>query len=678
MAASYSILLVGFHPAEQELALGLFSGFGHHVAASPGISEVSNMLSQFRPDLIFLQPSGDDQVLKELQQVLQDWPSLPVVLVCAQQSCVRTVLEAWHSGAVDVILHPVTEQSLLNSLTRAEKHISGGESSAENPIATRLHFLNDLGMARWASIVTPRFTIGRSSNNDLSLSNSSISRQHAEIRLLDGEYVVRDMESRHGTYVNGVRVEQPMKLKTGDRIQLGGPSGLTLTFHQGDLLQSLLGHSDSHSDMGISVRGFREIGMLLATFRALSSISLLDDLLSLVVDTAIELTDAERGFIMLKDESGNLTFRCARDNCKSSLEASSFQTSRRVPDEVFRTGKRAVINDLDFSDESQDHSWTRRLGVRSIFCVPLNYMAFRDRVTESSMGCIESIGVLYVDSQSTGAGLSKAQIEALETLASEAAMAIYNAKLYKESQEKRRMDEELRIAREIQQALLPSPNKVLPFATASSANMPCREVGGDFFDYFDMTPDRLGFALGDVAGKGMPAALLASVLQGIFSAQALLDHPLPAMISNVNRNLVKHGTGSSYVTFFFGALDADGKCTYINAGHNPPILVRRNGSMSELKEGGTVLGLFAAAEYQSGLAKMEPGDHLILFSDGVLEALDTSGEEFGEQRLRALLSECASRSAPEILEQVREAVLSFSANAPQHDDITAMVIGYQD
>jgi phosphoserine phosphatase RsbU/P len=677
MAASRSILLMGLDRPARELALGLFSGLGHQVAALASISEASSKLSQFRPDLIFLQASSDDLGVAELQQILKDQPNLPVVLLCTQSS-IPSILDAWHAGAADVVLRPVTEQSLLNSLTRVEKLISGGDGSAGNEPIARLHFLNDLGLERWATIVPPRFTIGRSSNNDLPLNNNSISRQHAEIRFQGRDYLVQDIGSKHGTFVNGIRVEQPTKLRTGDRIQLGGPTGFTLTFHHGDLLQSLLRHSDYPLDMGISIRGFREIGMLLATFHALSSISLLDDLLSLVVDTAIELTGVERGFIMLKDESGNLTFRCARDNCKSPLAASSFQTSHRVPDEVFRTGKRVVINDLDLGDESEDHSWTRRLGVRTIFCVPLNYVAFHDSTTLSGMSHMESLGVLYVDSQSTGARLSKSQIEALETLASEAAMAIYNAKLYKESQEKRRLDEELRIAHEIQQALLPAPNKVLPFANACSQNLPCHEVGGDYFDYFDAAPDRLGFALGDVAGKGMPAALFASVLQGIFSAETLLDRPLPAMISNANRHLVKHGTGSSFITFFFGVLDADGNCTYINAGHNPPILVRRDGSMSELREGGTVLGLIAAADYQSGCARMEPGDHLVLFSDGVLEARDTSGEEFGEDRLRALLSEHSRRSAPEILAQVSEAVLSFSASTPQHDDITAMVIGYRE
>jgi phosphoserine phosphatase RsbU/P len=337
-----------------------------------------------------------------------------------------------------------------------------------------------------------------------------------------------------------------------------------------------------------------------------------------------------------------------------------------------------VINDLDSGAGLEDHSSTRRLGLRSIFCVPMKYLAVRDSGSLSAIASTETIGILYVDSQSIGAGLSTTQIETLETLASEAAMAIYNARLYRDSQEKRKLDEELAIAREIQQALLPAPDKTLPFVRACSRNLPCREVGGDYFDYFDMEGGRLGFALGDVSGKGMPAALLTSVIQGIFSAAALLDLPLPAMMSNLNRNLVKRGTGSRFVTFFFGILDSEGNCTYSNAGHNPPLVLGSDGALRELTEGGMVLGLFPTATYESATIRLKPEDHLILFTDGVLEALSTKGEEFGEERMRALLQQHARATSAEILAALQEAVMAFAAGAPQHDDITMMVLGFQE
>ena len=316
--------------------------------------------------------------------------------------------------------------------------------------------------------------------------------------------------------------------------------------------------------------------------------------------------------------------------------------------------------------------------MRSISCVPLQHFAVHDADNLSRVGHAETIGVLYVDSSNIGAGPSNMRTDALKTLATEAAMAIYNARLYKDSQDKRRMEQQLATAREIQQALLPRPEKDLPYVRACSQNLPCHEVGGDYFDYFTAEEERFGFALGDVAGKGMPAALLASLIQGALSAQTLFDTPLPEMISNVNRILAQRGTGSRFVTFFFGTLDPDGNCTYINAGHNPPILLSPDGFMRELTVGGVVLGLFAEAQYEAGTVKLHPDDHLILFTDGIVEARNRADEEFGMERLTDLLRENARATAPEILACLTDSVLAFSANAPQHDDITVMILGFRE
>jgi sigma-B regulation protein RsbU (phosphoserine phosphatase) len=150
------------------------------------------------------------------------------------------------------------------------------------------------------------------------------------------------------------------------------------------------------------------------------------------------------------------------------------------------------------------------------------------------------------------------------------------------------------------------------------------------------------------------------------------------MISNANRNLVQRGTGNRFVTFFFGILDPDGNCTYVNAGHNPPFILSRDGSMKELTAGGMVLGLFAGAQYEADTVKLQPDDHLVLFTDGVIEALNTAGEEFGMERLVALLHANARATTREILTRMQEAVLSFSAHAPQHDDITMMILGFRE
>jgi serine phosphatase RsbU (regulator of sigma subunit)/pSer/pThr/pTyr-binding forkhead associated (FHA) protein len=667
-----NILLIGLDNSSETIASKHFRAGQHTVDTSPDLATAGRK-TELAAEIIFLQPESDNRAIEDLEQASALFPTLPVVLICPR-SDLDITLDAWRAGAADIAFLPLKEDALDGIIERAKQRTRSLAAGSE-PQA-RLHYLDETGKERWIPVTAPKFTVGRSSTNDLVLPQVNISRSQAEISMIEGEYTLRDLKSKHGTFLNGARIEEA-NLAHGDRLQLGGLRGQTLTFHQGDLLQSLLG-AESMPDANLAVRGFKEMGMLLSTLRALSSIPLLDDLLSLVVDAAIELTGAERGFIMLQDDNGGLSFRCARNAFKSPLDGSSFKTSRRVPEEVYETGKRKVINDLDIDTHAADHSSTRRLGVRSISCVPLRYLTFHDSGSLSSIGRMETIGVLYVDSQNIGTGLSNTQIDALDTLASEAAMAIYNARLYKESQEKRKLDEQLAIAQEIQQALLPSPNRDLPFVCARSQNFPCHEVGGDYFDYFDLEGDRFGFALGDVAGKGMPAALLTSVLQGIFSAQTLLNLPLPVMISNVNRNLASRGTGNRFVTFFFGILDAEGNCTYTNAGHNPPLLVSPDGSLKELTDGGLVLGLFPTATYESGTVRFQPGDHLVLFTDGVLEARDASGEEFGDDRLQQLLKENAKASAADILQRLNEAINEFSADTPQHDDITMMILGYQE
>ncbi len=676
MIETYSILLTGLSASDASFVSTHLAQSGHAVIAAADVAEALERLQKQTVDLVLLQAASNDGSVHVLEEVAGLYPSLPIVLVCSR-TAEGLVLDAWRAGAADILFLPLTSQSLDTCLLHSTRKIRAREIEKDKPAAARFFYIDDRGKECWADLHPPRFRLGRLSDNNLILSQMGVSRSHAEVVIQNGEYLLRDLGSKMGTYLNGARVEQA-RLADGDRVQLGGSQGICLTFHTGDILQSLFSSSDARMDFGLSMRGFGDIGKLFAAFRALSSIPVLDDLLALVVDTAIEFTGAERGFIMLKEHNGKLSFRCARNNQRRPLDGSCFQTSQRVPQDVFKTGKPVVIKNLDFGDGAEDHNITRQLGLRSISCVPLRYVTVHDSVYSSAAGFSEVIGVLYVDSANVGGGLSSTRIDALETLASEAAMAIYNARLYKDSQDKRRMDEQLTIAREIQQALLPKPNRELEYVRACSQSLPCYEIGGDYFDYFDLDGGHFGFALGDVAGKGMSAALLASLIQGLFSAQTFLGAPLPAILGNVNRQLVQRGTGSRFVTFFFGILDSDGNCTYINAGHNPPFLLGRDGSMRELTTGGMVLGLFAGEKYEAETIKLQQDDHLVLFTDGVIEALNTAGEEFGMERLTALLRANAQSTTPQILARLQETVLSFSAGAPQHDDITMMVLGFRE
>jgi sigma-B regulation protein RsbU (phosphoserine phosphatase) len=237
------------------------------------------------------------------------------------------------------------------------------------------------------------------------------------------------------------------------------------------------------------------------------------------------------------------------------------------------------------------------------------------------------------------------------------------------------MEQELRIAAEIQQALLPEPRRKGAFFEAVGQSVPCRSIGGDFFDYVDLPNGAFGFAVGDVAGKGAPAALLTAVLQGVFASQASSGSSPSETLARVNIALIRRAIESRFATALYAIIGPNGELSYCNAGHNPPMVFGRNG-VERLEKGGLILGLFEHATFEEGSATLEPGDLLVAFSDGVTEALSTEGEEYGEQRLLDCVQANREQSPPELLDSIFASVREFTAGAVQSDDVTALVLRY--
>ncbi|MEZ5318641.1 MAG: SpoIIE family protein phosphatase [Vicinamibacterales bacterium] len=533
--------------------------------------------------------------------------------------------------------------------------------------APRLEVRDVLG-ERVVSVDHLPFAIGRRETNDLRLGGSEVSREHAQIVGADGGgYRLHDLQSRYGTFVNGESVSE-CELRVGDRIRLGRGGGADLVF---------LGTEEEASLSGRSTTGarddLRQINALLEGFRALGSGRVLLDVLALVLDAALEISGAERGFILLSADDGELEFKLARNRDKRTLTDRTFDISKLIPEEVFKTGVTRVVSDLLDAGLADVHMGTVALGIRNVVCVPLNYVHYvesADARTED-----QRIGVLYLDSREKGRLLSDATRRGLETLAAEAAVAIQNARLYRDKLEKSRMEQEMRIAAEIQQALLPKPRASLGFVEASAASLPCRSIGGDFFDYVDDPGASFGFALGDVAGKGPPAALMSALVQGMFSAQARVTTAPAEAITSMNKALCRRGLESRFVTLLYGVMGADGTLTYCNAGHNPPFVVGPSG-VRRLEAGGPVVGLLEFAPYEQESVQLQSGDVVVVFSDGVSEALDRAGQEFGDDRLQAVVEAARDETPAAIVDRVIGAVQAFSAGAPQSDDITAMVIRF--
>lgn len=529
----------------------------------------------------------------------------------------------------------------------------------------RLHVTDAQGR-RVVPLDRPLFLIGRRTSADLQIISTDVSREHAEIVHDEGRYRLRDRASRYGTFVNGEQVTEHV-LEHGDRIRLGRTDGLELVFVSEGATAGLL---DAASDGG----DLRQMTAILNGLRALGSGRVLDEVLTLVLDSALEVTKAERGFVMLANPLGDLEMKVARGRGRTTLPGTSFTTSEKIPREVFQTGESRMVGDLMEGDLRGQHDGTIAWGIRHVLCVPL-------RVTPMGAGkaappARHVIGVLYLDGRERGAMLSAATQSSLEAFATQAALAIDSARLYAESAEKARIERDLQIAADIQRALLPAASFGNAAVDLAADSVPCRTVGGDFYDYLDMDDGGFGFALGDVAGKGPPAALLAAAVQSNFAAQAPVCRDPAEVMARVNRALLRRAIDARFATMFYGALAPDGVLQYCTAGQEPPLVVRRDRT-AWLDAGGPVLGLLPAATFESEAVTLEPGDLVVVCSDGITEARNRGGEEFGRDRLVEAVRGFHGARPDSVLEHLLTIVRRFSEGTAQTDDITALVLRYR-
>ena len=395
------------------------------------------------------------------------------------------------------------------------------------------------------------------------------------------------------------------------------------------------------------------------------------------IHAAIDVAGAERGFIMLSpndDSKGTeLEMKLARAKGRVTLPGTGFKTSRKIPEEVFATGELKIVADLLDGDLANVHLGTVQLGIRHVACIPLRMVRYLDRADMKAD--TRNIGVLYLDSREKGSLLAPHTRTALDTLATEAGVAIENARLYRETLEKARIEHELRIAAEIQKALLPSGSHTGPFFQSAGMSVQARAIGGDFYDMQDMPDGQFGFLCGDVAGKGPAAALLTSKILGIFSAFVSVGDSPEKTVDHINKVLTRRQIDARYATLLYGQLSADGKLMFCNAGQNPPLLYGAGG-LRRIESGGMPVGMFEMAPYACDTLMMQPGDTLVLYSDGVTEAHNVAGEEFGEARLVQVMERYTRGSADIILEQIINAVTEFAHGAEQYDDVTALVVKY--
>jgi phosphoserine phosphatase RsbU/P len=388
----------------------------------------------------------------------------------------------------------------------------------------------------------------------------------------------------------------------------------------------------------------------------------LDEVLNLVIDEVVAATRAERGFLMLLEADGELGFRVARGIERQTIDAPEFQVSRSVAEGVARQGKPRLTSD------AQNDNWLSRresvigLRLRSILCVPLQHKE-------------EILGVIYVDNRLQSGIFNEDDLDFLTAIATSAATAIENARLYKLAVEKGRLERELQVAYEVQSSLIPHDTPQHKGWEFAARWQPARIVSGDFYDFIVLDPCRVAFLVADVADKGMPAALFMALSRSIVRATALSSGSPAEAISRANRLISADAANGMFVTLFFAVLEiTTGALTYINAGHNPPLYYRASdGSISELRASFMPLGIDDTLQYAQKTIQLDPGDYILLYTDGVTEALDSEQREFGRERLLRVARQASASSARALLDSLEESILAFTSSAVPWDDITLVV-----
>lgn len=527
-----------------------------------------------------------------------------------------------------------------------------------------------------------RTTIGRSARSDICIPDAFASRLHAEVRQEGDNFWLQDLGSANGTRYNGALVSLPIPLQTGGEIQIGETvivfederlkenknatliadntqalnPAMTISFaHRRNSTADLLGSpASSRNDL---------LGLISKVGVALLSSSGLDETLNQVASLVFEAVPAERCVIMLRDETveGGMKITVARLRGRNE-KIEEVRISRTVMNEVMQNGKSVLTSDAQHDPKFASQTMSL-FGIRSVLAVPLS-------VDERNV-----FGIIYADSPTVEATFTEEHLNILTTLASVASIRVENARLLEERFERERMEHELELATEIQQRFQPSSPPVMDNYEFQGISFSCYEIGGDYYDFIAQPDGKMLIALGDVSGKGTAAALLMSSLHASIHAQVSAKMQLPQTIKAVNQYLAENTPANRFITLFIAELDPHtGIINYINAGHNPPLIGHLDGTVEQLDSGGFPLGIIPTAEYEAGQTHLEPGEALVIYSDGVSEANNIKGDEFGMERLTEVVKKNLQASAAGIRDKVESALSAFTQTAPANDDITLVIV----
>lgn len=521
-------------------------------------------------------------------------------------------------------------------------------------------------------------TIGRATDSDVSIPSLSLSRKHARLMAGGGGYVVEDLGSRNGTFVNGKQIAGPTAVERGDEIRCGdvrlrlvaaaAPDSVRVTADGGMSTPSdtyVLNREQlnfrryAEESRSGSMPRMGDAGIWPALNDAAATLIThypLERLLEVIMEIVFRAVRADRGALMLRREDGELEPRVVR----VPPGAPPLQISRTVVQQVIGEQQGVLTLDAQTDDRFDAAQSIRIQGVRSVICVPL--------WNEQNV-----IGLIYADNQISDRAFSQSDLKLLGLIANMAAVKVENSRLLAQQIEKERMEEQLEVAAQIQRRLLPQRTPDVAGWEVRGLSQSCYEIGGDYYDYLRLPDGRLGLVIADVSGKGVGAALLMAAFQA--SLRALAGScPPEELLGRLNEVMFANSPPAKYVTAFYGELDpATGDFVYVNAGHNPPILVQ-DGRATALDATGPVVGLIAAARFTTGRERIAPGALLLLYTDGVTECENSAEVEYGFERLESLVTRRGAADLSALADELFDDLARFAAGAPRKDDTTAVLV----
>jgi sigma-B regulation protein RsbU (phosphoserine phosphatase) len=411
--------------------------------------------------------------------------------------------------------------------------------------------------------------------------------------------------------------------------------------------------------LALEVEGLR---LLLDVSRRINAVVDPDAVLATIVDSLVSITRADRGFLMLRQADGSLRFTIARDRAGKPLEEKKFRVSQSIVNEVAETGVTKLIDDAATSDAHAARMSIISLSLRTILCVALRT---NDRI----------IGVIYVDSNAITRRFTPADVPLVEAFAAQAAATLDRFRLQRVEVDSARMQQQLQVASEIQKTFLPGNFPEIEGIRGAVASVPALDVGGDFYDVIRLPRGRVGVMVGDVSGKGVPGALFGARLMSDVRYQALFHDDVAKTLLSVNRIVAERVMRGMFVTFLYAVLDpSNGRVAYGNAGHLAPIVRHADGRLTRWEDqGGVPLGILPDVTYPAHMKILEPGEVLMLLSDGIADAVGETGDRFGDERVAQTISKGPGDPGA-LVKGLCEATSAHTGNRPQADDQTLLAV----